>query len=255
MKGMAVVLLFAMAWITFHSTSHAIDDKTGPDALRNANIVRWARGEYEYRSLRDKTPRGNETFYLTVHADGSRTMRAFPNIAVRDIQSNVMLHVDASFRPISGYMTYFTQGRPKGALAIFVNGNDLRAISLSREGIQEHTESVPDQFSLVLHPLALDGWHPWYIARSPDVEQTGTEFLVETNPETPAPLRGQVIPQSFVYRGKEKLSVPAGTFDTEHITMAGHSDIWFTGPDRILVRYIWKDLDREYVLRTFETGE
>lgn len=254
MLRVTMIACLTVQSIAFSTAPFAMDDKSGPDALKNSNIVRWARGEYEYRASRDKRHRGRETFYLTVHADGSRTMRAYPDIAVRDIQSNVILRVDASFRPISAYMTYFSQSRSKGALAIFIDGNRLRSISLGSEGLVERMSDVPNQFSLVLHPLALDGWHPWYIAARPGEEQAGTEFMVETNPDSPETIAGRVITQSFVYRGQEQLTVPAGTFTTDRVTMAGHSDIWFTSPDRILVRYVWAELDREYVLRVLETG-
>jgi hypothetical protein len=71
-------------------------------------------------------------------------------------------------------------------------------------------------------------------------------------PETP--LLGQIQPQSFVYKGEEEVTVPAGTFATQHVVMDGHSDIWFTGPDRMLVRYVWTAIDRDYVLKRLQTG-
>lgn len=229
-------------------------DKTGPDALQNANIVRWAKGEYEYRTLKGQTPRGSENFYLTVHRDGSRTMRAFTDIAARDVQANVVLRVADNFRPLDAYVSLFTKGGYKGAMTINVNGDTLSAVTTGPTGTLHQTTKVPPEFSLVVHPLALDSWHPWYVKPTTGVQQAGQQYFLNTDGDVAKALSGQVQPAEFEYLGEEQITVPAGTFNTTRVRMGGHSEIWVTGPDRLLVRYVWASIDRDYVLKTLATG-
>jgi hypothetical protein len=250
-----VKLLFAVVAIFFAAPASAqfSADKTGPGAINNANIVRWAKGEYEYRTLKGQTARGSESFYLTVHRDGSRTMRAFTDIAARDVQANVVLRVDETFRPLDAYVSLFTKGGYKGAITINVKGDTLRAVTTGPTGSLDQLTKVPAQFSLVVHPLALDSWHPWYVAPVKGIQQPGQQYLLNTDGDVAKPLSGQVQAAWFEYIGEEDVTVPAGTFKTTHVRMAGHSDIWVTGPDRILVRYVWAEIDRDYVLKTLIT--
>ncbi len=44
--------------------------------LDQDNVVDWARGKYAYVSTADGTQNGEEDWFLTVHSDGSRTLRA-----------------------------------------------------------------------------------------------------------------------------------------------------------------------------------
>jgi hypothetical protein len=246
----------ALAALFFAGAAHAqlSPDKTGPDALKNANILRWAKGEYEYRTLKAQTPRGSESFHLTVARDGSRTMRATTDISARDVQANVILRVAENFRPLDAYIALFTKGGYKGALTLNVDGDTLRALTTGPSGRIEQTTKVPAQFSFVTHPLALDSWHPWYIAPTKGIVQTGAQYFLNTDGDIAKALDGQMQPVTFEYMGEDEVRVPAGTFKATHVRMAGHSDIWFIGPDRLLVRYVWTEIDRDYVLKTLQTG-
>ncbi|MDX2141976.1 MAG: hypothetical protein SFV19_01360 [Rhodospirillaceae bacterium] len=250
----SVVCVAALLLSTNHAHAQFTADKTGPEATRNTNIVRWAKGVYEYRTLKDQTVRGREDFHLTVHADGSRTMRAATDITARDVQANVTLRVAANFRPMDAYVTLFTKAGYRGALTLHVAGDVLHALSTGPAGRVAQTTRAPAQFSFVTHPLALDSWHPWYVTPTPEVEQKGEVYFLNTQGGPETHLLGQIQPQSFVYKGEDDVTVPAGTFRAQHVLMDGHSDIWFTGPDRILVRYVWAAIDRDYVLGTLETG-
>lgn len=227
-------------------------DKT--DGSPNANTVRWAKGSYEYRTLTDGRLRGSEEFFLTVHPDGSRTMRAFTDITARDISMNVVARVDARFRPLDIYFSYFRQGRHRASGRIAVDGDTLTATADGVAGKITKVEKVPDTISVVTHPLALDSWTSWHVEPKPGVDQTGAIYMLDTGADASKPLLGAVASQRYVYHGDEQVTVPAGTFVATHITMDGHSDIWFHGPDRLLIRYIWKDIDRDYVLKSLSRG-
>ena len=221
-------------------------DGTGP----NSNIVRWAGGNYVYRRASDRKFRGGESFYMTVHPDGSRTMRAATDIAVRNVQANVVMRVDADFRPIEAYCSIFSQGAFKGSAMLRVNGTEMTA---DLGGPTPRTFAVPRQFSLVTHPLALDGWHSWYASKTAGEKQAGTVFMIDgdADPAKPFGLHGQ--PLSIRYVGQERLTVPAGRFDTDHFVLAESIDVWTTGPDHLLVRYLSARSDQEYLLTTLRT--
>lgn len=227
-------------------------DKT--DGSPNANIVRWAKGAYEYRTLKEGVVRGSEDFHLTVHPDGSRTMRAVTDITARDISMNVIARVDARFRPIEVYFSYFRAGVLRASGLIGIDGNALTASSNGISGKITRAEVVPENIAVVSHPLALDGWTSWYVAPRPDIAQTGAIYMLNTGADPTAPLLDKVTTQRFVYHGEEQVTVPAGTFTASRITMDGHSDVWVHGPDRILVRYVWAEIDRDYVLKTLDVG-
>jgi len=221
----------------------------------NANIERWARGSYEYLKLSDGTPRGSETFLMTVHPDGTRTMRATTDITVRDVHLTGVLRVDARFRPLEAYMSLYTQGRLKGTGVYTVQGDQLYARVNGPIGLVEHRQNAPDNFSLIVHPLAMDGWHSWHLDPAEREEQTGCVYNINGAADWVRPMSGAVEEQTFVHHGTETITVPAGTFETEHITMAGSSQVWVTGPDRLLVRYVWEQFDLIYNLASLETSE
>ena len=245
-------VLYSLIFAFFTGITHAQMLAPSTD---NANIERWARGSYEYLKLSDGTKRGSETFLMTVHPDGTRTMRATTDITVRDVHLTGVLRVDDRFRPLEAYMSLYTQGRLKGTGVYTVQGGQLYARVNGPIGLVEHRQFAPDNFSLIVHPLAMDGWHSWHLDPDIRTEQSGYVYNINGSADWVRPMLGAVEEQSFVHHGKETLTVPAGTFETEHITMAGSSQVWVTGPDRLLVRYVWEQFDLVYNLATLETSE
>ena len=59
--------------------------------------------------------------------------------------------------------------------------------------------------------------------------------------------------QTWELKGIEKVTVPAGTFTTEHYRV-NDFDVWVMGADRVLVKYQWPSLDREYLLTNYLAG-
>ena len=55
--------------------------------------------------------------------------------------------------------------------------------------------------------------------------------------------------------GAETIETPAGEFDTMRYRLAGSSDLWVTGADRILVRMVQERFDREYLLIDYDAAE
>jgi hypothetical protein len=115
------------------------------------------------------------------------------------------------------------------------------------DGVVTERHAVPDRFSLATHPLALDGWSSWYVDPAKKGPQPGVLFVVvnETRPDLIVRVERQ--DETFQVIGREQVTVPAGTFTADRIVMGEH-EVWVSGPDRLLVRYVWKKIDREYLL-------
>jgi hypothetical protein len=216
--------------------------------VTNANVARWLEGSYEYRNLEDGVLRGRETFLLTVHPDGSRTMRAFTDIFARDVSTNVVLRANAAFQPLEAFVSIYTQGRLKGSGLFALDGFRLRTLVAGPSGHVDRVDEVPADLSYATHPLALDGWHRWMKPTDPGREVTGNLLNVQGEADFAKPMVGKVEAVRVVYRGEELITVPAGEFRAHRFTMNGEIDLWITGPDRVLVRSTWPRYQSEYVL-------
>ncbi|MFT7287930.1 MAG: hypothetical protein ACI87W_002045 [Halieaceae bacterium] len=67
---------------------------------------------------------------------------------------------------------------------------------------------------------------------------------------------GKIYEQPLELIGIEEVTTPAGTFLCDHFRAGEHADIYITGPDAILVRFVW-DSDTyktEFVLKSLERG-
>jgi hypothetical protein len=209
------------------------------DKVTNANVTRWIEGAYEYRSLDGGALRGRESFLLTVHPDGSRTMRAFTDIFARDVTTNVVLRADAQFRPLDAFVSIYTRGRLKGSGFFSLDGETLHTVVDGPAGRVDRRDRVPADLSYATHPLALDGWHRWMVPGPTDVETSAHLLNVQGEADFTKPMLGTVQPVKVRYRGEETVRVPAGEFRAHRFLLDGEVDIWITLPDRVLVRSAW----------------
>ena len=220
------------------------EENTGP----NTNLVRQASGTYTYRSLSDGRDRGSERFQLLVHPDGSRTMMIWHDLRARNAQFTVVLRVSDNFRPQTAFVSYWVASGYKGNASFQVDGDLLRTESVGPTGRVSQQVDVPEQFSIGTHPVSADGWHLWYV--DPVAGQSGALnlFSVEASADVGKPVLGQLVPMPYEVVGAETVTTPAGRFETLHYRLAGSSDLWITGRDRLLVRMTQARLDREYLL-------
>lgn len=221
----------------------------------NPGIIRWAEGSYQYRALSDDRATGRETFRLTVAPDGTRTMRVYTDIFSRGVQANVVVRVASTFRPLTAYVDISTKGVLKGSAFYIAGDRGIDATVVDAVGQQVRTHSdMPEQFSFGTHPLALDGWSTWYAPVVPGQIAKGAIYLVNGDATNARPMVGDVTPVDLEYVGEEQVTVPAGTFPTQHYRIAGQSDVWVTGEDRLLVKYVWSKIDRQYLLSELIQG-
>ncbi len=218
-------------------------------ATANGSIERWVSGTYAYRALADGAERGTERFQLTVHPDGSRTMMIWQNLHDRDAQFSVVLRVSGGFRPLEAYVSYWVASGYKGSGTFTVTGDRLAVRSRGPGGQIDETLAAPPEFSIGTHPVAADGWHLWY-ADAPAGELR--LYALDASADLARPLGGAFALMPYERVGSERLSTPAGDFDTVHYRLGGANDLWVSGEDRLLVRMIAPRAGSEYVLIRLE---
>lgn len=226
-------------------------ENTGP----NRSITRWAEGKYLYQTADGKRPRGSETFRLNVHPDGTRTLIMSNDISARSNIYSVILRVAPNFRPLQSYVTYWTDTGYKGSSFITVDGDRIETIADGPNGRVTQAVTAPEAVSIGTHPVAGDGWHMWYEDPASTSEQLkGTLYSVESSSDLSKPVLGTLLPFKFTIVGKEKITVPAGTFDTTKYRI-GSTDIWVLMPDRLVIRSTNAARGNDYVLTEFASGD
>ena len=226
-------------------------ENTGP----NKSLTRWAEGEYTYLEAGTGAPRGFERFRLSVHPDGSRTLLMWHDLTARDAQFTVLLRTEASFRPLEASVSYWNAGRYKGFASLMVDGDRLLLSSSGSYGTVRQEVEGPAEFSIGSHPVSGDGWHLWL--EEPGTEPAGFQAMVfglDAAADPMRPITGRLTPMPVERLGIERITVPAGSFDTTHYRIAGGSDVWIHGEDRMLIRMRMPGAGLEYVLRQLETG-
>ncbi len=253
-KASGIITSFILILVAQSSPAQQAGPGTGAEGA-NAAIVFWAKGRYEYGKLDSDQIRGHEDWTLTVHPDGTRTLQAFVSLADGDHQTNAILRVAQDFRPLEGFVSFWRGGVYGGSGWYRVDGDALHAAVAGPRGQAAHTLTVPERFSLRVHPVITEGWQVWPYQRAKAGPQQAVLYNVVTIGNPPVPGIGVLLEHTIDYHGREKVTVPAGSFEAEHYSFYdGRYDIWLWGADRILVRYANFGNGHEYRLTALETG-
>ncbi len=219
-------------------------ENTGP----NTAILRRASGVYRYETISDRRVRGSERWQFLAHADGSRMLLMWHDLAARNAQFTVVLRVADTFRPLEAFVNYWNGGTYKGSAHFRVDGNRLFASSAGRSGIRNETIDVPEKFSIGTHPVAGDGWHTWPTDPAVATEQRGLSYALEASTDPAKPILGTLTPLKVEYLGRETLDTPAGKVATLHLRLAGVNELWITPRDRLVVRSVIPARNLQYTL-------
>lgn len=235
-------MIKSMPWITvctvmWLAVVAGLPTAAADTAVPPAAIVAQLRGEYRSETLADGTLQGTERFTLTRHSDGSRSLQMLADLRSRGSWFNVYLHVDADFRPVTAFATYWTAGLLKGSGLFEIQGDALRATSRGPvSGAQSRATAVPAWFSIGAHPVSGDGWHTAHYDRQTRGVQALSLYSVDAGADQSKPVLGTLLPLSVEYLGEEQVTVPAGTFMAQRFRLAGLNDLWVHGPDRLVVK-------------------
>ncbi|RMB07629.1 hypothetical protein [Eilatimonas milleporae] len=220
------------------------------DSRSNTSIVRQSRGTLEYRKLSDGALVGSEEWTLTVHPDGSRTLAARNRYDAYDVQRHVTHRVAKDFRPLETLAVYWARGEWRGSGLFMTRGNQFEAVVTTPDGVLRQEMPVPENFSLVPHPLQSNAWHGWYYDKAKGGPQPVRWIdIIVARPEATFML-GKLSKTTLEFIGEEEMTTPAGTFTVDHFRVGG-VDYYVTGEDSIMVRFVWELLDTEFVLTSY----
>lgn len=243
---MRLILLLAFAWMVAWPAS-AQEENTGP----NANVVREWAGTLRMQAISDKRYRGVEEWRIFVHPDGSRTMMLSKDFVAFNALQIMTKRVAADFRPIDVYAAYWVRDGYRGSMRVALDGDQLRAVSEGPGEPRTETHTVPREIAVITHGESMNGWYLWQGEPRSGEPQDLYEFNLSPAAPDGQNVRGILRNGSFQYLGDDTVTVPAGTFEAERYKIM-NIEMWITGEDRILVKQVIADEDKEYVLTKLE---
>jgi hypothetical protein len=217
------------------------------------------RGRLRYTSKKKEIldqVRGGETWIISVHPDGRRTLRAHcaidenPPRVLRD--SITTLGPDWS--PREAFVQITVDENPVGSAWYRFTERSAECEGWTeREGRISHrfvTERRPAYFGT--HPIQADGWHlhNYDLSRGPGEQLTGENFMCSVHhrgadgPTLIHRKQGSLL----AFLGPERISVEAGSFDALHFRWGASSDDAYLGTDRHPPYHLWVTADGDYVL-------
>jgi hypothetical protein len=219
-----------------------------PPPVPNANVERWASGTIAYRVKSTSATTGHETWRLSVHPDGSRTMAATVQYAPRDIQRHVVHRVDAQWRALDTYVSTWVDGQWRGTALAIRHGERLTVSASTPTGPQTQALGVAEGIVMVPHVLAADSWRAAVVDPGRPDSQPIAAYNFNATGDGPSSVLGRAMDYRIAFVGREDVVVPAGRFASNRYRIEDAVDIYVSGPDLILVKFVYAAIDREHVL-------
>ena len=207
--------------------------------------------------------RGGETFVMTKHTDGRRTLRAHCAIDENSprVLRDSLVSYDADWRPTDGFVRLTVD-------EVFVGSSWYRFTPTLAEceGFTEQEGRISHRFALE-RPVRLFGTHPIqadaFLTQAYDRAQgAGSQTIDDVymcsfhhrGADGPILLRRKRgLELHFI--GEERVTVQAGTFDTLHFRVGAGIDDTYMGTDIHPPYHVWVTADGDYVMvRAFCTG-
>ena len=242
--------LLALLCVGFSGGANAGGHETSDSAGNPISITRTVKGTYICEYMRKGGDCGGTDWTLTVQSDGSRTLRAFQPLPAANSQLNGFWRLDQNFRPLEAFIHVINQGALLGSTFYAVQDTKMTAHVSTPAGLTTEIIDVPDNFSLLLHPIPADGWH--FVGYDFDKGGAQTKPICVLGAAGPSTLCG-VVDFKLEFLGDEDVKVPAGTFSTKHFKFGDTADIWITNDDdRHVVRHEFTGMDTRYELSSLQ---
>ena len=223
------------------------------------------RGRIRYTSKKKEMldeERGGETYLITKHLDGSRTLRAHcaidenPPRVLRDSVTTV----DADWNPTYGFVQITVDEEFVGSS--WYRFTDNRA---ECEGYTVKEGRISQQFELDerpaffgTHPIQADAMHThiYDLSKGPGQQNVPMYLMCSFHhrgADGPILLQKGGLVMSFL--GEERVTVEAGTFDALHFRFGTNEDDDYMGTDIHPPYHNWVTADGDYVmLKAYCTG-
>ncbi len=198
-----------------------------------------------------------ERFTLTANPDGTRTLRTLTRSPRGDLLRDVTQTVAADWTFLEAYGRLFLGGRCIGSIARQRVGDQLES-RLWRPGEAPDLAVFPAPRTLVVgyHPVMGDAWKANFYDRSRGGIQALTTLSVSNTWNGSSLEHGTPRESTMEFLGEETITVPAGTFLTEHLVWHTRIDndlhIWRHGPHNLLVQLTAPERQTVYQLGALE---
>ncbi|PVG80786.1 hypothetical protein DDE18_21280 [Nocardioides gansuensis] len=212
-------------------------------------------GTIEYQG--DAGLRGRETWSITCADDGTRTLQAHCRMFDSRVERWVVHTVDADLRPLRSFVSQRKGGTFLGEGWFVLEDGVLTGESRTPgEGTVRRTVRLDGPLDyFVPHAVSGDSWiTPCYDRAASGWQEVRNGFTTSLLPDGstgPAIEQHRGIRQRLV--GEEEVTVPAGTYRTQHFVVSPRLDVeehlWVTDDDAaMLVRLRSDRLTTTYVL-------
>ncbi len=207
--------------------------------------------------------RGAENFYITIHEDGSRVLRACCEMHDEVLVRDVLLALDANFAPLRANVHLMVGGRFHGVGDYqFESGAVHFQGQRSGEAVVTKTVALDSPApSFGSHSVQNDAWAYGAFDRHRD---GAAECVIAGIPITSKLPNGGDGPTVILaehrhrYVGEEQITVPAGQFQCRHYQFLFDDwpaiDYWVHGPDYLMVKCRWDLLRQSYILTELREG-
>jgi len=234
-----------------------------------AVTLRWQRGRVDY--VTDGIGvQGREWFDVTIQADGQRTIRAHCEIEDGGILRDVVYTVDRAWKPLDCFVRLSQHGRFVGSawFRFDERGGDCEAQIAELGRISQRWDMKVWPSIFASHSVVTDVWQMALFDHSrTERVQTFRDRISSSAMHNggSGPLIGHGYSGDgrpgeidLEYVGEERVTVPAGTWDTRHYRIQRLNrpplEIWGSGPDVIPVQLRWEVTKRTYVLAEFSAS-
>ena len=211
---------------------------------------------------------GREWFTLTVHTDGSRTMRALTAMDDGKVLRDVTFSVDKDWHAKDCFIRLTVNDRFQGSGWFRFTGTEVECESWFEGGgrVSQRWPVDGPVPMFVNHSVMCDAWgaaafdmkrkdevQSFYprLTSSPLADGSSGPMLGHTTTMTPEPGRMDV-----QYLGEETITVPAGTFKCARYMLnpgkIPRFEMWVHGPDFLMVQLRWDRRAKWYRLAELE---
>ncbi len=225
--------------------------------------LRHQRGRLLYFRRSDRKVRGFEDFALTANPDGTLTLRCLARTHDSQFVRDVVYTLGADRRPREVFIRLQLADAWIGSGYFSCHEDRLRVtVDHAQDGRVEQNLAVPSRFHVVSHAVMLDGWTLWAAQQDASSRVEGEQAIVVYNTSrrwdgTDGPA-GQLEPMKLTLAEQAEIEVPAGRFPCQRFDLVSDTigsppaQLWVTGPENLLVRYDWPELDLLYELDSLE---
>jgi hypothetical protein len=197
-------------------------------------VERTESGEYACSVIDTGSDCGDANWILSLQADGSRILRSYSYVTANGTQNSSVMRAGKNFRTEEGFMSLHRYGEFFRSTFLIIEGSKLFLTVNGPDGHYTKELDVPEDINLLMFPVNAYGW----LTANYDHDKGGPQPInlcaVATIDDMPA---CGVTVRDVEFLGKETITVPAGTFETDHYKIGSSGDTWITGPDLMVVQH------------------